>query len=137
MADVVDKATRSRMMSGIRAQNTSPELQVRSLLHRAGFRFRLHQKNLPGKPDIVLSKLHIAIFVHGCFWHSHQNCHLASIPKTNTKFWHEKLSKNVERDTRATRALRRKGWHVFTIWECDIDEPGTRKLLSKIRKTIE
>lgn len=137
MADVVDKATRSRMMSGIRARDTAPELVVRSILHRAGFRYQLHRRDLPGKPDLVFPKHHMVIFVNGCFWHRHPKCLLAATPKTNTRFWLEKLSRNVERDKRVRGALRRRGWHVFNIWECEINELGIRRLLSKIRKVVE
>ena len=137
MADVVDKATRSRMMSGIRGKNTLPELQVRSLLHRAGFRFQLHRRDLPGKPDLVLPKYHMIIFVNGCFWHQHAGCMLASVPKTNKKFWRVKLSGNVARDKRVRARLRNAGWHVFTIWECEINEHGLHKLLSKIKRVVQ
>ena len=136
MADVVDKATRSRMMAGIGAKNTKPELAVRSALHRAGFRYRLHCRDLPGKPDLVFPKYRRVIFVNGCFWHQHRNCRLAAIPKTNSKFWIEKLSRNVERDKRVIGALHRGGWRVLNIWECEVNEPGLRKLFSKIQRVI-
>ena len=137
MADVVDKATRSRMMSGIQAKDTLPELQVRSVLHRAGFRFQMHRRDLPGKPDLVLPKYHVAIFVNGCFWHQHAGCGLAAVPKTNKKFWQVKLSGNVARDKRVRARLRRAGWHAFTIWECETNEHGLSKLMSKIARAVQ
>lgn len=136
MADVVDKATRSRMMSGIRAKDTLPELRVRSCLHRAGFRFRLQRRDLPGKPDLVLPKYHAAVFVNGCFWHQHAGCQFAKLPKTNEKFWLKKLSRNVERDKQVRARLRRSGWHAFTIWECEINERGLSKPSSKIERVV-
>lgn len=134
MVDVVDKATRSRMMSGIRAKNTQPELQVRSLLHRAGLRFRLHRRDLPGKPDLAFIKRRVAVFVNGCFWHQHVGCEMAAVPKTNKKFWQQKLSGNVARDRKIRARLRKYGWHAFTIWECEINKHGLDKLLSKIER---
>ena len=119
MTDVVDPATRSRMMSGIRSKDTRPEIIVRQALYHAGFRFRLHRKDLPGKPDIVLPKYHAVIFVHGCFWHGH-NCHYCKIPKTRTEFWLDKINANAARDLRNVEALRASGWTVLTVWECEI-----------------
>ncbi|NQD96755.1 DNA mismatch endonuclease Vsr, partial [Pseudomonas sp. CrR25] len=100
MTDVVDTLTRSRMMSGIRGKNTKPEMLVRRALFKAGFRFRLHSKKLPGSPDVILPKRRVAIFVHGCFWHMHQGCTNARIPSTRTEFWRGKLKANVDRDRR-------------------------------------
>jgi DNA mismatch endonuclease (patch repair protein) len=105
-------------MSRIRACNTGPEIQLRSLLHRAGFRFRLHAKALQGKPDIILPKYRTAIFVHGCFWHRHEGCRNATIPSTRAEFWQNKFDGNVERDRRNSEALQEKGWTVITVWEC-------------------
>ena len=119
MADVVDAKTRSRMMSGIRGKNTKPELMVRKKLHAAGFRFRLHVKDLPGRPDIVLPKYRTVILVHGCFWHQHANCRLAAKPKSNVEFWASKLSSNIQRDMAATAKLLTLGWQVIIIWECE------------------
>lgn len=129
MADVVDKATRSRMMSSIRSKNTLPELQVRSLLHRAGFRFRLHRSDLPGKPDLVLPKHSAVIFVHGCFWHGHR-CSIFKWPKSNVEFWREKITGNKKRDKRHAALLMDMGWRVLTIWECALRgrEPKEIKL---------
>lgn len=106
-------------MSGIRGKNTRPEIIVRQALHNAGFRFRLHQKDLPGKPDVVLPKYHTAIFVHGCFWHGH-DCRYFKIPKTRTDFWMAKIASNNARDQRDAEALRKLGWHVIVVWECEI-----------------
>lgn len=117
MTDVVDKATRSRMMSGIRGKNTKPEMAVRSALHAAGYRFRLHREDLPGKPDLVLPKYHAAIFVNGCFWHGHE-CSLFRWPKSSESFWREKISANVDRDQRNYLRLMESGWRVCVIWEC-------------------
>jgi DNA mismatch endonuclease (patch repair protein) len=117
MVDVVDSATRSRMMSGIRARNTKPEILVRSLLHRAGFRFRLHVTDLPGKPDIVLPRYKAVIFVHGCFWHGH-NCPLFKWPGTREDFWRAKIGRNQANDRRALELLAAQGWRVAVVWEC-------------------
>lgn len=119
MTDIVDPSTRSRMMSGIRGKNTRPEIIVRQALHRAGFRFRLHRKDLPGKPDIVLPKYHAVIFVHGCFWHGH-DCRYFKVPKTRTDFWLSKIIANTRRDRIQEDALRSAGWSVFTVWECEL-----------------
>lgn len=119
MVDVVDKATRSRMMSGIRGKNTRPELLIRSSLHARGFRYRLHGKSLPGSPDIVLRKHDAVIFVNGCFWHGHK-CEKFKWPKTNVKFWRSKILKNIQRDRKAKNLLLNDGWKVITIWECAI-----------------
>lgn len=123
---------RSRLMSKIGPRNTKPELALRSMLHRAGFRFRLHVKDLPGKPDIVLPKYRTVIFVHGCFWHRHRGCRFATTPSSNEAFWRSKFSENVERDKRKTRALRRLGWDVLTVWECEVTQPQTiQRILSR------
>lgn len=120
MVDVVDVATRSRMMSGIRGANTRPEMIVRRYLHARGLRFRLHVRSLPGRPDIVLSKHRTVVEVRGCFWHQHQGCRYAVLPKSNARFWRTKLASNVARDKRSSRALRLIGWRVMTIWECRV-----------------
>ncbi|MEY3027033.1 MAG: hypothetical protein RLZZ238_1930 [Planctomycetota bacterium] len=106
-------------MARIRGTNTKPEVLVRSALHRAGFRFRLHGRGLPGRPDIVLPKHRTVVFVHGCFWHRH-GCTLSSEPRTRRAFWRAKFDANVERDRRNARALRRLGWRVLTVWECSL-----------------
>ncbi len=109
-------------MSKVRGKNTRPEKLVRSLLHRMGFRFRLHRKDLPGRPDLVLPKYKTVIFVHGCFWHRHPGCKKASTPKSNTAFWEDKFEKNVARDARVAEALRHSGWNVLVVWECELKD---------------
>jgi DNA mismatch endonuclease (patch repair protein) len=131
MPDVVDAAIRSRMMSGIRGRNTQPELTVRRFLHGLGFRYRLHDRRLPGKPDIVLSRYRTAIFVHGCFWHQHAGCKLAAKPGTHVEFWRTKLSQNVERDARDVAALTKLGWEAVIMWECGLN--GLDWLPARIR----
>lgn len=123
MVDVVDSATRSRMMSGIRGRNTKPEILIRSLLHRQGFRFRLHVRDMPGKPDIVLPRYRAVVFVHGCFWHGH-NCPLFKLPGTRPDFWSEKIERNQNNDNRAKAALLADGWRVGVIWECALRGAG-------------
>ena len=117
--DTITKSERSALMARIRSKDTSPELVVRSLLHRCGYRFRLHRKDLPGRPDIVLPKYHKIILVQGCFWHGHR-CQLASKPKSNTSYWSTKIQMNRVRDTRNMEALAAQGWNVLELWECDI-----------------
>ena len=134
MADVVDRATRSRMMSGIRGKNTSPELQVRRHLHAAGLRFRLHARDLPGRPDVVLPKYHAVVMVHGCFWHQHPGCDLAVMPATNREFWQRKLGGNRDRDVRNRQKLEAMGWRVFEIWECEMDDALLDALARSIRE---
>ena len=118
--DIVDQATRSRMMATVRSANTQPELLVRKFLHAHGYRFRLHQRALPGTPDIVLPKIRTCIFVHGCFWHHHSGCRYATMPKTRIEFWNEKLRRNVARDIQSVQALEFLGWRVLIIWECQL-----------------
>ena len=126
MVDTISEAHRSWNMSRIKGRNTGPELRLRSLLHRAGFRFRLHVKDLPGKPDIVLPKYRTAIFVHGCFWHRHEGCRNATTPSTRAEFWQEKFDGNVKRDRRNRAALKTAGWAVITVWECDLKADADR-----------
>lgn len=121
MTDRIDRVRRSWNMSRIRGKDTSPELVVRSLLHKLGFRFRLHVKDLPGKPDIVLPRYRTVIFVHGCFWHRHARCKLAYTPKSRVRFWKSKFAGNVARDKKACAQLRRQGWKVLTVWECSVN----------------
>lgn len=118
MTDRLSREKRSWNMSRIRSKDTSPEMRVRSYLHKAGFRFRLHEKSLPGRPDIVLPKYRTVIFVHGCFWHRHLGCKLAYMPKTRVEFWREKFRHNVERDRVKKDQLLESGWTVLTVWEC-------------------
>ena len=133
MTDVVDASTRSRMMSGIRGQNTKPEILVRSLLHRQGFRFRLHVSNLPSKPDIVLPRYRVVIFVHGCFWHGH-DCNLFKWPKSNAEFWRTKLESNRVRDKRDIALLLQLGWRVLIIWECAIQSQHHTQVEAMLKK---
>lgn len=109
-------------MRQIRSSNTKPEKIVRSLLHRMGFRFRINQNNLPGKPDIVLKKHNTIIFVHGCFWHGHRNCKRSNTPKTNRDYWINKIQTNVKRDKKNIRELKKEGWKVIVVWECNANK---------------
>ena len=113
---------RSRNMSAIKSKNTKPEIIVRKLLHSMGYRFRLHKKDLPGSPDIVLPKYKTVIFVHGCFWHRHNNCKFATTPKTRTEFWENKFKENIERDIKNQNKLKNLGWKSRIIWECEIKD---------------
>jgi len=113
---------RSRLMSKIRGKNTKPEMQVRSLLHALGYRFRLHRKDLPGSPDIVLPGRKTVIFVHGCFWHRHEGCHKTTTPATNRERWEKKFKENIERDQRNQDALRQLGWRIVIIWGCEAND---------------
>tara|TARA_R100001369_G_scaffold71344_3_gene99212 strand:- start:1406 stop:1858 length:453 start_codon:yes stop_codon:yes gene_type:complete len=122
VADIVSPKKRSDMMSGIRGKNTKPEIIVRSLLHRLGYRFRLHRKDLPGRPDVVLPKWRTVIFVNGCYWHGHENCHLFRPPKTRTEFWINKIEGNQARDQRNYAGLTDAGWKVLVIWECAVSK---------------
>ncbi|MHC3914443.1 very short patch repair endonuclease [Alcaligenes sp. YSL9] len=132
MIDIVDNVTRSKMMAGIRGKNTKPEMLIRRYLHSKGYRFRLHRKDLPGRPDLVLSKYKLAVFVHGCFWHRHAACFYARSPATRKEFWQKKLNQNVERDKKQEYLLIGLGWRVLTIWEC-----GTRHCQDKLGEIEE
>ncbi len=109
-------------MSHIRGKDTGPEKRLRSLLHRSGYRYRLHHPNLPGRPDIVLPKYHTAVFVHGCYWHRHEGCPRTTTPKSRTMFWQAKFDRTVERDKRKTEELLQIGWRVITVWECELEK---------------
>lgn len=128
MADVFDKTKRSDVMRQVRSKDTTPERVVRQALHREGYRFRLHGDDLPGKPDLVLPKYDLVVFIHGCFWHGHGCARGARVPKTNRKYWQAKIARNAARDLRAKRRLHRYGWHVYTIWECNLEQ-GIRRVL--------
>jgi len=119
MVDRLTPERRSWLMSRVRGKNTTPELIVRKLTHRLGYRFRLHRKDLPGKPDLVFPVRKKIIFVHGCFWHRHKDCPKATMPKSNVKIWREKFHGNVERDKRNVTLLENVGWEVMTIWQCE------------------
>jgi DNA mismatch endonuclease (patch repair protein) len=122
MVDIVSPEKRSSMMSGIRGKDTKPEIIIRCLLHQFGYRFRLHRKDLPGRPDIVLPKWRTVIFVNGCYWHGHEDCHLFRPPKTRTEFWTNKIENNQARDQRNHTALEDAGWKVLVIWECAVSK---------------
>jgi DNA mismatch endonuclease (patch repair protein) len=134
MVDRISKQRRSWNMARIRSRNTEPERLVRSILHRAGFRFRLHRSDLPGRPDITLPRYRTVVFVHGCFWHRHSRCRFAYMPKTRTKFWRSKFEQNVQRDREQRRQLRRAGWKVIVVWECELRDPDRlrRRLLREL-----
>ena len=123
---------RSRNMAAIKSKNTKPEIEVRKILHEMGYRFRLHRKDLPGNPDIVLPKYKTAIFVNGCFWHQHENCKYACLPKTKTDFWKEKLEGNKKRDKVKQSQLIKKGWKKINVWECEIKDKK-RQICSKLK----
>ncbi|AXV83023.1 very short patch repair endonuclease [Ralstonia solanacearum] len=131
MVDIVSPAARSRMMARIRAKNTKPEVLVRKALFAAGYRFRLHRKDLPGSPDIVLPGRNVAILVHGCFWHMHAGCKNAKLPSSRSDFWRMKLQGNVARDKAAADALRELGWRVLVVWECGTRDPTIASELSQ------
>ena len=119
---------RSRNMSAIKSKNTKPEIAVRKLLHSMGYRFRLHRKDLPGSPDIVLPKYKTVIFVHGCFWHRHNNCKYATTPKTRKEFWENKFEENVKRDNLNQANLTLKGWKIIILWECQLKEDMKKRI---------
>lgn len=133
MADFVSKSERSRMMSSVKSRDTKPEVRVRSAAHQLGLRFRLHRKDLPGRPDLVFPRWRVVIFVHGCFWHQHSGCSRATIPQSNHEFWREKFRKNMERDAQNLRDLIELGWRPEIIWEC---ETKSRDQLIDRLKTI-
>ena len=131
MVDIVDKATRSRMMGGIKGANTKPERDLRAALHAQGFRYRLHAKNIVGRPDLVFPKYRAVVFVHGCFWHRHEGCRYATTPATRPEFWQAKFEANVARDKRAETELQAAGWRVAIVWECALNKK------SKIDSTVD
>lgn len=137
MTDIVDRGRRSEMMSRIRGRDTGPEIEVRRIAHRLGFRFRLYRKNLPGRPDIVFPRYRLVVFVHGCFWHRHQGCRYAYEPKSRVPFWTGKFHENVVRDQRNEAALHALGWRVLVIWECETRDRTDveRRLLKYLRPT--
>lgn len=130
--DIVDKPTRSRMMSGIRGTNTAPERALRSALHGLGLRFRLHGELLPGKPDIVSRRYGALIYVHGCFWHRHPGCRFATTPKTREEFWSLKFEGNVRRDAKVRDEALRLGWRVATVWECSLRKPAQVEISASV-----
>ena len=136
MADVFTPEKRSAIMARIKGQNTKPEILVRKLVHSLGYRFRLHKHKLPGKPDLVLPRFEKVIFVHGCFWHGHVACSRATLPSTNVDFWQKKILGNTTRDAKVKRELKRSGWQVLVVWQCQTtDIPAlTARLLRFLRK---
>lgn len=132
MADVHTKEKRSYNMSRIKGKDTKPEMLVRKFLFSQGFRYRLHDKKLPGKPDIVLSKYKTVLFIHGCFWHGHESCRYYVIPKTKTEWWLNKINTNKMNDEKAVRKLLANSWNVITIWECDLKNDKKEETLSAI-----
>jgi len=132
--DKLNTEQRSKNMAAVKGKNTTPEIRVRKMLHKMGFRFRLHRKYLPGKPDIVMPKHHLCIFVHGCFWHQHPGCKRATVPEFNREFWVTKFQGTLKRDKQAEKVLRQQGWHVCVIWECETKE--NELLIRTIRRCI-
>ena len=130
MADIMTKEERSIRMSRIHSASTKPEIKLRRALWRIGFRYKVNDKKLPGKPDIVLPKYHTVVFVHGCFWHGHKGCPTSHIPETNTTFWTAKIARNQERDQEVWRQLEAKGWFVIIVWECQLKK-------AKFQETVE
>ncbi|SDI55501.1 MULTISPECIES: very short patch repair endonuclease [Bradyrhizobium] len=144
MTDRLTPDRRSALMAKVRSQHTGPERAVRAISHRLGYRFRLHKKELPGTPDLVFPRLRSVILVHGCFWHRHSNCRKASMPKTRIEFWKAKFERNVSRDIAVRLALKKQGWRVLTVWECQLKKPTlvekrVQKFLSACdqRKTVK
>ena len=136
MTDIFSKQKRSKIMSHISGENTKPEIIIRKIAHSLGYRFRLHKKDLPGKPDIVFPKYKKVIFVNGCFWHGHINCSRSKLPTTNYKFWKEKIEGNKKKDTRNYRSLKKLGWDYLIIWQCGIKVVNRGKLETKIQKYL-
>lgn len=132
MTDVHNKATRSYNMSQIKSKNTKPEMLVRKYIFSNGFRYKLHDKKLPGKPDIVFPKIRSVIFIHGCFWHGHENCKYFIVPKTRTDWWLSKINRNKQNDVENLFRLKNEGWEVFTIFECELKEEKLDKTLKNI-----
>jgi DNA mismatch endonuclease, patch repair protein len=138
VADIFSKKKRSQIMASVLSTETKPERAVRKFLFSKGYRFRKNLKSLPGKPDIVLPKYKTAILVHGCFWHGHKNCDASTMPKSNKAYWKDKIKKNIERDKRNKRALKKLGWNVFTIWECKLNNKiSVPKEMNKILTKLE
>jgi|TARA_B100001964_G_C13651280_1_gene344828 DNA mismatch endonuclease (patch repair protein) len=134
MTDIINKKRRSWNMSRIRSTNTQPEITVRSFLHRNGFRFRLHQKSIYGRPDIVLKKYKTVIFIDGCFWHRHKDCTYAYTPKSRIDFWNNKFESNIKRDKKVNKSLKNEGWNLIRIWECEteVNELLKSKIIYKL-----
>lgn len=136
MADVHSKETRSYNMSRIKSKDTKPELLVRKFLHKNGFRYRLHVKDMPGKPDIVLPKYKTVIFIHGCFWHGHEGCRYYVVPKTRTEWWLNKINGNIANDSKAETLLKAEGWKIINLWECELKKTTINATFSNLLATI-
>lgn len=138
MADTMTPEQRHRCMAAIKGKDTKPEMLVRRYLHSLGYRYGLHNKKLPGSPDLVLRKYKTVIFIHGCFWHGHEGCKYYRLPKTNETFWQEKITRNRQRDQESVRLLKEKGWNVITIWECDLRNRDKREeALSRLHQELQ
>lgn len=135
MADIMTPEQRHRCMAAIKGKDTKPEMIVRQYLHSLGFRYGLHNKKLPGSPDLVLRKYKTVIFIHGCFWHGHEGCKYYRLPKSNESFWSEKISRNQSRDNKSREQLEKKGWNVLTVWECELKNKEKRE--RTLRKLVE
>ncbi|CZG79291.1 DNA mismatch endonuclease Vsr [Legionella pneumophila serogroup 1] len=136
MTDKLTPEHRSRNMAAIKNKNTRPELEIRSYLFKNGFRYRLHRKDLPGKPDLTLTKYKTVIFINGCFWHRHTGCKLAYTPKSNLEFWEQKFLKNVENDLKKLKQLEMQGWKVIIVWECEIKNKNYHWLVNEIKNAF-
>lgn len=134
--DRISREKRSWNMSRIKGKNTKPEVLVRSFLHRNGFRFRLHHKDLPGSPDIVLRKYNTVIFVHGCFWHRHSGCPYTTSPKTRKEFWENKFKENTKRDAGNIQKLQAAGWKIIVIWECELKKESAHPTLNNLKEIL-
>ena len=135
MSDVFSPPKRQEIMRHVKSKDTAPEVKLRSLLHKNGFRFRLNRKDLPGKPDIVLPKFKAVIFVHGCFWHGH-SCNRGHRPQTNIYFWNKKIESNIARDKKDIALLEAQGWRVLVVWQCEIKKKNEDSLLAKIKEFL-
>ncbi|MFW8602147.1 very short patch repair endonuclease [Desulfobacterota bacterium M19] len=134
MTDKINCYSRSKNMAAIKNKDTKPEIIVRKFLHKSGYRFRLHRKDLPGKPDITLARFKTVIFVHGCFWHRHEQCDNSVMPKSNVSFWRKKLNGNVVRDKKNIKLLKELGWKVLVVWECEVkNDVALHNLVKQIR----
>lgn len=136
MPDVHDKVTRSYNMSRIRSTNTKPEMLVRRFLHANGFRYKIHDNKLPGKPDIVLPKYKTVILIHGCFWHGHANCKFAKFPKTNSSYWTPKIINNIAKDKKHIKSLKQDGWRIIVLWTCKLKSKTINKVFESLLKKI-
>jgi len=136
MPDVHTKATRSYNMSRVKNKDTKPELLVRRFLHGQGFRYKLHDKSLPGRPDLVFPKYKTIIFIHGCFWHGHESCKYFSIPQTRTEWWLNKIDTNVRNDEKSVEALKAEGWKIVTVWGCELKPAKIRKTFKKLLRVF-